>query len=186
MKTLRYMMDGRVLVMLDPDDIEIAVLHLSEGMTNGTRQRLREKGYSARSSMDARRRKRGRAMKRILCIDDSPMRFRVFYLKASKLGIQLLITDHPDTVRWVLDYPVLDAPLIGICLDHDMPGRDARKMAVELLGPWNIPVAIVSNNYDGARILGHILDEFAVPNRAFPASTGGPEWVDSILEWFNA
>lgn len=33
MKTLRYMMDGRVLVMLDPDDIEIAVLHLSEGMT---------------------------------------------------------------------------------------------------------------------------------------------------------
>lgn len=125
-------------------------------------------------------------MRRILCIDDSPIRFRVFYMMAAKSGIQLIITEDPLLVRFVLDYPVQDSPLIGICLDHDMPGRDAKKIATELLGPLNIPVAIVSNNYDGARVLGHILDEFAVPNRAFPASTGGPEWVASILEWFDA
>jgi len=123
-------------------------------------------------------------MRRILCIDDSVARFMMMYRVAAKEGILLTITDNPELIRLILRVPIPECPLIGICLDHDMPGRNAVDIARDLLGPHSIPVAIVSNNHDGCVKLADVLNEFAVPNQRVPA--GGVDWEERVIDWFKS
>jgi CheY-like chemotaxis protein len=125
-------------------------------------------------------------MRHVLCIDDSVARYGMMYRTASKEGILLTITDNPELIRMILRFPIPECPLIGICLDHDMPGRDAVEIARNLIGPHSIPVAIVSNNHDGCLRLAAVLEEYAVPNQRMPAGAGGMGWEEWVLDWFKS
>lgn len=114
----------------------------------------------------------------ILAIDDSPSRYGRLFRQCAKEGVTVIVTDSPTYIEMVLGHPAL----LGVCLDHDMPGQDAREIARDLLGARNFPVIVVSNNTDGAKALMGILDEFEVPNTYMPA--GGMDWEDRILAWF--
>lgn len=126
-------------------------------------------------------------MKAILVIDDSPLRYQTFMRIAGHMGILLVITENPEYIEMFLDNKNIEGlELIGICLDHDMPGRNAVKIAEELLGEFNLPVAIVSNNTLGAAKLENVLTQFAVPCAQIPAWAAGREWVGNVLEFFAA
>lgn len=121
----------------------------------------------------------------ILCIDDSPIRFGIMYRMAAQRGVQLIVTEDPEFISMVLLRPVDGVQIVGVCLDHDMPGRDASRIARDSLCEKSFPVAVVSSNRDGADKLSQLLTEFAVPNEKIPAGIGGVDWVERVFEFFG-
>lgn len=120
---------------------------------------------------------------RILCIDDEPLRYAEFYVLAQKRGFLVTITDHPTMVQMYLDNPLDDVPLVGVCLDHDMPHQDGFYFANQHLISRNFPVAIVSVNPAGASKIQALLEEYETPCGLFPAATRG--WELEVLEFFG-
>ncbi len=91
----------------------------------------------------------------VLCIDDSPIRYRWLaeYLKAR--NIIVICVDRPSAVELYLE--AYRGQIVGICLDHDMP-VDGAVIAREHLCELSIPVAIVSNNKDAVPCIKHRIE----------------------------
>lgn len=123
-------------------------------------------------------------MNRILCIDDMPARYSLFYAQATRKGVLPIITEDPDMIDIAIQ-PLASFPLLGVCLDHDMPNRDAVEICRRFLIVRNLPVAIVSTNPYGSDRLADILSEYAVPHMKIPASIGGQSWVDQLFQFFQ-
>lgn len=123
-------------------------------------------------------------MRIILAVDDMPTRYGTFMRHCAQEDILLVVSDHPEYINMLLRNTP-SGQILGICLDHDMPGRDAREIARESLVNYSIPVAIVSTNPDGSRDLSEILTEYAVPNARLLAGIGSSDWVERVIEYFE-
>lgn len=117
-------------------------------------------------------------MKIVLAIDDSWSRYETLYQILAAQDIALIVTDNPDYIEIVMTGP----GVVGVCLDHDMPGRDPFRITQESLCPRSVPVVIVSTNYDGARRLNDLLTEYGVPAWRCPA--GSLEWAPRVRDYF--
>lgn len=119
----------------------------------------------------------------IIAIDDSFTRYVAMSKLAAKCGITVIITENPEYIQMLLDITPKNR-VLGICMDHDMPGRNALTIARDLVGHKNYPVMIVSTNLPGAENIREILEEYAVPHVGkYPA--GQPDWEYKILNWFE-
>jgi hypothetical protein len=120
----------------------------------------------------------------ILCIDDSVSRYGKMYRVAALRGIVLIITDNVNYIETVLENkPVAGIPLIGVCLDYDIPGVKTKEITHELLCHLTVPVAVVSNNHSGCKELSAILDGYEVKNHIMPA--GCFDWEERVLNWLT-
>lgn len=119
----------------------------------------------------------------ILCIDDQPARFERMYRRCAAHSIQVVVTDNPEFIRMVLGCKDPAAIVVGICLDHDMPGRDASQICHDLLSTVRTPIAVVSANTLGAQKLAHILSEYEATACKIPA--GGMSWESRVLGFFS-
>ena len=93
----------------------------------------------------------------ILCIDDSYDRYSKFARMAAEKGLVAVIGYGPEFINFYLNN--CRNQIVGICLDHDMPGYNGRKVAQNDLSEFNIPVVITSSNPLGANAIKDILDE---------------------------
>ena len=119
-------------------------------------------------------------IKTILCIDDSPERYMKLSRIADKEGIFVAVTHNLESVNYYLDNGY---NIIGICLDHDMPGQNGTYYAEHVL-PDYIPVIITSFNPVGAQNISNILKkkDFKAWERMSPS---GSEWSERALDFFK-
>lgn len=125
-------------------------------------------------------------MRFILCIDDDPIRYRnlqeLLLSDSATEDIRLLLTCRLDDV---IEYLRGHYTLFGVCLDHDMPGRNGQYYA-GILRDRNFPVAITSLNPDGAKAIKYLLDGYCTENILSPCSSlENRGWEIDVVNFFQ-
>ena len=115
----------------------------------------------------------------ILCIDDQPIRYRKLRKMVQKYDYVVVTTCRLEDVQ---EYLRGSDTIVGVCLDHDMPFQDGVYFA-ELLREKGYPIAVTSMNPDGAKVIGHILDEYETPNLILPCSVSG--WENKAINFWS-
>ena len=117
----------------------------------------------------------------ILCIDDSYDRYEKFVQMAAERGLVAVVGYGPAFIDFYLNN--CRDSIVGICLDHDMPGYDGQLVARDHLRELSIPVVVTSSNPGGATAIKSILDEYAVPC-VMMKPVNMLEWQRRALDWF--
>jgi len=119
----------------------------------------------------------------ILCVDDSYSRYGRFSRLAADQGMIAVVGCGRNFIEFYLDN-VRDQ-IVGICLDHDMPGLNGEEVAREYMSAFNIPVVITSMNLDGAQRIHQVLTEAGVLSVRMRPLSSDAGWEERALSWFD-
>ena len=118
----------------------------------------------------------------ILCIDDEPIRYHRIARDLKRLAdLTVVVTCRMEDVVF---YTTNDSyEICGVCLDHDMPFGNGVAFAQTFFTERSIPVAIVSQNFDGARNIQKVLQEYETPCILLPMRDDDA-WNRNVIDYF--